>query len=225
MEVKINPEYVVAFIKFTRNFFVFDEDELRALRNPRLYVVPIIPTSLLVPVYRYSPTSLDKKLGIEFKYEDKINIENLSHFRVVNLPKDSDIRVNLHLEPSEREKALVWEVRIDINDPDNYFSAVLEGGPRWDAFNKDINTIKWAKGRSYSKHSKSFASNVTASIFRVEEYIFVLSNLLYIVYSGEYHKDKKEAELLAPFTEILKSYGDTFENALSSIKMAVMFAL
>jgi hypothetical protein len=225
MEVKINPEYVVPLIKFTRNFFVFDEDKLRALRNPRLYVVPIIPTSLLVPVYRYSPTSLDKKLGIEFKYEDKINIENLSHFRVVSLPKDSDIRINLHLEPSERDKAVIWEVRVDINDPDHYFAAILEGGPRIDAFDKDINTVKWAKGRSYSRHSKSRASNVTASIFRIEEYLFVLSNLLYIVYSEEYHKDKKEAKLLAPFTEILKSYGDTFENVLSSVKMAVMFTL
>jgi hypothetical protein len=224
-KIKVNPEDVTVFIKFVRNFFVFDEEKLITLRKPKLYEISIYPTSLLVPVYRYFPTPLGKKLGIEFKYEDKINIENLSYFRVFNLPENSDIKIDLHLEPAEREgDAIIWEVRVNINDPDYHFAAILDGWPKESAFIEDIRTIKWAKGRSYSKHSKSFSSKVTASIFRIEEYLFTLSSLLYVVYSGEYRKDKKEAELFAPFTEILRSYGETFEEALPSIKIAATFA-
>jgi len=225
MEVRINPEDVTIFIRFVRNFFKFDEDKLIALRNPKFYEFSIFPTSLLVPVYRYSPTPLGKKLGIELKYEDKINIENLSYFRVVKLPENSDIKITLSLELTERDnEAIIWGVRVNLNDPSYRFKALVDGSLDDNGFNEDLKTVRWAKGRSYSRHSKSFVSKVTGSILRIEEYLFALSNLLYVVYSGEYRKDKKEAELLAPFTEILKSYGNTFEDALSSIKIATLFA-
>jgi len=225
-KIRINPEDVTILIRFVRNFLTFDEDKLIALRNPRIYEFSIFPTSLLVPVYRYSPTPLGKKLGIELKYEDKINIENLSYFSVVKLPEKSDIKIDLSLEPTDNDgKAIIWGVRVNLNDPSYRFKALVDGSLDNGGFSRDLRTIKWAKGRSYSKHSKSFVSKVTGSILRIEEYLFILSNLLYTIYSEEYRKDSKEAELLAPVTEILKDYGNTFEDVLLSIKVAVMFTL
>jgi hypothetical protein len=223
---KINPGDITIFTRFIRNFFVFEEEKLIALRNPKLYKISIFPTSLLVPVYRYSPTPLSKKLGVEFKYEDKINLENLSYFRVVKLPEDSDITIDLYLEPTDRdEEIVIWGLKVNFNDSDYSFRAFVDGTvDNDDSFSKDLKTTRWARGRSYSRYLKCSVSKVRKSIFRLEEYLFTLSNLLYIVYSGEYRKDKKEAEIFAPFTETLKGYGDTFEDALSTIKVAVLFA-
>jgi hypothetical protein len=173
----------------------------------------------LVPVYRYSPTPLLKIPWAKVKHKNKIDPENLSYFRVIKIPEDSDVKIELNLEPSTNGKdARIWAIRINVGDPSYRFTAVTDDDPNQDFFDEDLSVVKWAKGRSYAKYSKKEGSKVAESIYRFEEFLFIATNLLYTLYSGEYRKDGKIDKILAPFTELLQSYGKTFDEALSTIR-------
>jgi len=225
MKVKIELTDVKVIFRFIRNFLIFDEEKLISLRTPRVYKLTIYPNYLLVPLYRYSHTPLLKIPWAKVKHKNKIDPENLSYFRVVKLPENSNVKIELSLEPDNNGKdATVWAMRINIGDPTYQFTAVIDNDANPDFFDEDLSVVKWAKGRSYAKYSKKTGSKVADSIYRFEEFLFIASNLLYTLYSGEYRKDGKIDKLLAPFTELLQSYGKTFDEALSTIRetMALM---
>lgn len=225
MEIKISPFDVKLLFSFIRNFLIFDEEKIISLRLPRLYKLKIFPNYLLVPVYRYSRTPLEKLPGVNIEYKDKIDPENLSYFRDVKLPDDSKVKIELNLEPSGERSAKVWGVRVNIGGPDYRFVLVIDEGADLQYLDEDMKTIRWAKGRSYSKLSQKRFSKVVDSIYRFEEFLFTISNLLYTLYTGEYRKNVKEAELFDRFTRVLQSYGNNFEEVLSIIKEISILAL
>ncbi len=219
MKVKVELTDVKIIFRFIKNFLIFDEEKLMSLRTPRIYRLIIRPNYLLVPVYRYSYTPLLKIPWAKVKHKNKIDPENLSYFRVVKLPEDSNVKIELSLEPSTNGKdARIWAIRINVGDPGYQFTAVTDDDTNQDFFDEDLSVVKWAKGRSYAKYSKKEGSKVAESIYRFEEFLFIASNLLYTLYSGEYRRDAKGAELFMPFTELLQSYGKTFDEALSTIR-------
>jgi hypothetical protein len=225
MEIKINPFDIKHLFSFIRNFLIFDEEKIWSLRLPRLYKLAIFPNYLLVPVYRYSRTPLEKLPGVSIEYKDKIDPENLSYFRDIRLPNDSKVKIELSLEPSGEKSAKVWGLRVNIGDPNYRFAMVIDEGADLQYLDEDIRTIRWAKGRSYSKYLQKQFSEVADSIYRFEEFLFVTSNLLYTLYTGEYRKNVKGAELFDYFTKVLQEYGNTFEEALSIIKEISIISL
>jgi hypothetical protein len=224
MEVRINPFDVKYLFIFIKNFLIFDVEKIRSLRLPRLYKLALYPNYLLVPVYRYSRTPLEKLPGVNIEYKDKIDPENLSYFRDIKLFDDSKVKIGITLEPSSGRSAKIWGVGINTGDPDYRFVLIIEEGANLQYLDEDIRTIRWAKGRSYSKLSQKRFSKAADSIYRFEEFLFTTSNLLYTLYTGEYRKNVRGAELFDHFTKILQGYGDTFEEALSTIKEVSMMA-
>ncbi len=225
MEIKISPFDIKLLFSFIRNFLIFDEEKIISLRLPRLYKLAIFPNYLLVPVYRYSRMPLEKFPGVSIEYKDEIDPENLSYFRDIRLPDDFKVKIELNLEPSGESSAKVFGLRVNIGDPNYRFAMVIDEGADLQYLDEDIRTIRWAKGRSYSKYLQKQFSKVVDSIYRFEEFLFVTSNLLYTLYTEEYRKNVKGAELFDHFTKILQGYGDTFEGALSTIKEVSIIAL
>jgi hypothetical protein len=252
--VKVEPSYLVPMRKFVFGFMNWSaRDYLHYTRETIKYgpvsgsshTVLIKPGFLLLPVYRYSPIPVDdvaKRLGIEFKYDDRIKIENLSLFNVYRVIEDADPEVEIAIRvlieiisggDIMKEKAWAWTVGIGFNIGTNrdskdyyvyYYDFYYASFRAWNSdYDSYLRTLRWAMGRKYSNFSwKGKESKVFTHLYNIEEGMFTLVNLLYTLYTGNLKADDTEYNLFKPYAEILQSYGNTFEEVVSTIREVVI---
>jgi hypothetical protein len=250
--VKVEPSYVVPMRKFVFNFMNWSaRDYLHYTRETIKYgpvsgsshIVLIKPGFLLLPVYRYSPIPEDnvvKRLGIEFKYDDRIMIENLSLFNVYRVIEEADPEVEIAIDvliqiisrgDIMKVKAMAWFVGIGFNigtkrdskdyyDHLHYHDFYYASSRAWDGdYDSYLRTLRWAMGRKYSNFSwKGKESKVFNHLYNIENGMFTLVNFLYTLYTGNLKADNTEYNLFKPYAELLQSYGNTFEEVVSTIR-------
>jgi hypothetical protein len=202
---------------------------------------------LLIPKFGYS--SLYKGIkSIKVEQADKIKYENFSHFDVYQFDPNSNgeiLKIKLISgirRSNTKAVARIWELNLvvvetgshcsagntDINAPSVEYchSATLIHETNVDIENLQgyLRTLRWTQGKSYLELSKRSKPNETGVVYKIrhfEESFFLFVNFLYTLYTGGFEKNSPEHILLEPFTELLRTYGNTFEEVLSTIKEVV----
>jgi hypothetical protein len=105
--------------------------------------------------------------------------------------------------------------KIENGSSSYYHSVFMDEDIDREDLEKEIKAINWAQWKHYSKFSSRRGSLVVERIFDVEENLFVLLNFLY---TNTFSKKNPEHVLFVSFAEKLQSYGDTFEDMLSTVK-------
>ncbi len=194
-----------------------------------VFLIYLTPSFLLVPQYRYSDTFLKDRLGFDVKYDSIIKLENLSTFTIQKVPDDIDYKIEMLLDTSYDHNRDDWQVR--LWELEAKLKPKIKNGKlpfySWIFLNQDIElidfekvfkTVNWAQGKSYFRFSSRKNSLVVDRIHFVERSLFIILNFLYIIYANMFSKEDSEHILFDPFSETLQSYGDTFEDVLSTIK-------
>ncbi len=239
--VKVDINYIPNLHKFI-NLMTWNIEDFINLAGERInpgfpmkLQVAIDPDFLLLPVYKYSPIPnglVLSRLGVESERENKIRIENLGIFDIYKVIEDDNgvniiVEVELYLS-SEIVKPRMVEVVFTL-EPNSDYTKQLEFGYKssidtsfkWDNY---FRTLRWARGRKYSRFLwLNSNSNVFRNLYAIEKNAFALINFLYTLYT---FKDKASFEynLLRPHTELLRSYGNTFEEVLSVINEVMLLA-
>jgi len=213
-----------------------------------LILVYFTTNLLLVPKYMYSRIPRILKNNTKVQHRDRIEYEKFSYFDVYRFDYKSDgeiekVEFEVEIRPdSFLEKARIFALKLNIaaSEPDNedpnfydkvpfkdrfcFFSMLIrEKYDDIESFEKDLRTLSWIQGKSYSKFSKRRRGGVVDRIEHIEEHMILVINFLYTLYTGEFEKNTPGGRLFEPFTEFLKKFGDTFENALQWIEVFVKF--
>jgi hypothetical protein len=248
--VKINPEYIVPLHRFLTDFVKWNHDEyLKAVDGKDVrwcpvgspaveyldYKVVIKPKFLLFPVYRYSSIPkhiVAERLGVEFERDERIKIENLSLFNVYRIVEDVDPEVDItisteilpEITPSNEKVARLFDITINfkIGSNKDYYSVIVI----WSIwYNNYLKTLRWARGRRYLNFASKgvLHSKVLNHLYAIENGMFVFLNFLYALYNEHFEDDTVESRLFKPFSDLLRSYGNTFEDMLSIINELMVF--
>jgi hypothetical protein len=220
--IKVDPRDIVHFARFIKDFIAWKREE-RDKADINLYVSRAEPSVILVPVYRYSAFSLGGKLIPNFRYEDVIKLENLSYYRPFTLPKKSKVRFKITVD-NNPEIMRTSSLSISVSHPTIYgYTIYLEPNDiDIEFFERDFRILSLAEGRDYSKSLDFAESKIIDCLHHLEDGMFIVLSFLYMIYSGGY-TDYAENKFFFPFTEIFRSYGKTFEGALSVAKEVSLF--
>ena len=242
--MKIKPEYIVPLHRFLTDFIKWDHDEYlkavgrkdirwRPVEAPAIeyldYKAVIRPKFLLFPVYRYSSIprhTVAEKLGVEFERGERIKIENLSLFNVYRIVEDVDPEVEItistetlpEIKPNNEKIARLFDITVNfkIGSNKDYYSVIIV----WSIwYNNYLKTLRWARGRKYLNFESRgiLHSKVLSHLYAIENGMFVFLNFLYALYNEHFEDDTVESRLFKPFSDLLRSYGNTFEDMLSTI--------
>jgi hypothetical protein len=220
--IKVDPRDIIHFVRFIREFIAWKREE-RDKADINLYVSWAEPSVILVPIYRYSAFSLGGKLIPDLKYKDIIKLENLSYYRPFTLPKKSKVRFKVTVDDGP-EIMRTSSLGISVSHPTIYgYTMYLEPDDiDIELFERDFRILSLAEGKDYSKSLDFANSEIIDCLNHLENSMFIVLSFLYMIYSGGY-TDYAENKFFFPFTEILRSYGETFEEALSVAKEVSMF--
>jgi hypothetical protein len=247
--VKVDPEYIVSLHKFLMDFVKWEPDEYlkavgredvrwRPVNGPAVeyldYKAVIRPKFLLFPVYRYSSIpkyTVADELGIEFEKDERIKLENLSLFDVYRVVDGVDPEVEItisneilpEITPSNKKRARLFDITIDfkIGSKKDYYCVIII----WSIwYSNYLKTLRWARGRKYLNFaSKGLVhSKVVSHIYAIENGMFVFLNFLYALYNEHFEEDTVESRLFKPLSDLLRSYGNTFEEAMSTINELIV---
>jgi len=209
-----------------------------------LILVYFTTSLLLVPKYMYSRIPRILKNNTKVQHRDKIEYEKFSYFDVYRFDDKSDgeiekVEFEVEIRPdSFLKEARIFALKLNVaaSEPDNkssnfydkvpfkdqfcFFSTLIhEKRDDIESFVKDLRTLYWIQGKSYSKFPKRRRGGVVDRIEHIEDHMILFINFLYTLYTGEFEKNTPGGRLFEPFTKILKELGDTFENALEWIKV------
>jgi len=174
-----------------------------------------------------------KRLGIEFKYDDRIKIENLSLFNVYRVIENADPDVKIEVLTGVASRGDIMKAKARVGKVSIKFKTSTEGDSKYncyassldDEYDSYLSKLRWAMGREYSNFSlKSKKAEVLSDLYHIEKGMFILVNFLYTLYTGNLKADDTEYNLFKPYVEILQSYGNTFEEVVSTIREVVILA-
>ncbi len=240
--IKVDPSHVIPMWKFSKDLMQWEPEEyLRYVGRENVSQGSVVnvfhdtrkiePSFILFPVYRYSSILDDimiRRLGIESEYEDRIKLENLSLFNVYKVIKDVDPEVDITVVAGitvgivgdKDAKVRINDVGVDfkVGPYRNLVSTLFHWGHWYDMY---LKTLMWAEGRKWSNFSDKprYKSKVVDHMYSIEYAMFVFTNFLYTLYTGDGLKSNTaEYKLFKPYVDLLQSYGDTFEEAITTIK-------
>jgi hypothetical protein len=189
--------------------------------------------------------------SIKVEQADKIKYENFSRFNVYKFDRDSDggvLEVWLIVEfgPNNinngRVSARIWGLGLDLLESGLHpskknanvtvskaehhsFATRIRGGKTdIEDLQGYLRTLRWTQGKSYSKLSERSRPNETGvghKIRQLEQNLLLFANFFYTLYTDGFEKNNPGYILLEPFIKLLKTYGNTFEEVLSTIKEVV----
>lgn len=240
--IKVNPEdlpYLHQFFSINLRWGVDFYDEcLEYTRGYLVHGVGVIliyltPSFILVPQYRYSDPALNDRFGFDVKYDSIIKLENLSTFTIQKVTDNLDYKIYMLLDAGYDHNCNDWWVRLwklevvvkskikDGRSPVYNWIFLNQDVERID-LEKVLKTVNWAQGKLYSKFLSRANSLVVDRIHFVERSLFIFLNFLYTIYTDTFSKEDPEHILFDPFVETLQSYGNAFEDMLSTIKEIVI---
>jgi hypothetical protein len=239
--VRVDLNHLITMWEFANDFIHWEPEEYFRCADEkdtkRVIVsrnLQIEPDYVLFPVYKYF-LSLDlrdtttEKLGVEFKYDDRIRPENLSLFNVYRVIKDADPEVDIKvtagirtsIKPDNKPVIEIEDVGVafKVGYDTNYPLVSLYWGNKYKEY---LKTLKWARGRKWSnlQNKPMHRSKVVKDLSTIEVSMFAFVNLFYALHNG-LKNDTVEYRLFEPYMKILQ-VNNTFEEALSNIKAVMM---
>jgi hypothetical protein len=246
--IKMDPNDLSYIFKFINSILNWNRDEFikvmesiveKRKGDRNLFSIRIKPNFLIVPMYSYFFASqmVMKNLGFEIAYDDTIDIEKISQFKVLEIPNKADVTISVNVGSSvggfSSAILRVLGIRFSIKDKFEKDSKSLDistyfGDKRdYEILKMELETLKKSQGESFYKVANLIDPRVALEIYGVEKSMFIILNFVYALYTGEYTGEFGEEDpqvgLLNSFTGIIKSYGKTFEEVLDSIKVASVF--
>jgi len=243
--INVNILDIIDIYKFLKKGINWDTTYFRNYvkevngENEDWIVIKIKPEFLLLPDYRYSPFPEElKRVGNikgDDEYDKVINFENLSRYNVFKVENGrgsgksevKDIWFWMEADCYRKRMALLSDIGliVDFNGYDRYIGVSI-GISYW---NEDVQrlevflkTLRWARGRRYSYFANNERGVVAPRMEAIENGLWALLNFLYIIFAGGYKKDKF-TRILEPMTEMLKEFGNTFEEAVATMKVVAAF--
>jgi hypothetical protein len=240
--VKVNVMDFLKLYKFLKRNMRWDYDYflnyMKEVDRENNSWVPVTfrPKFLLLPNYRYSSISEELRIIAGIKkdkpYDEVIKLENLSLYNLFEVEdvKESeikDVRLWIIIEGyGGGKEARIRDLGFVIEYTHyGYTGATIYLDYRDDDIKKleDIlKTLKWAVNRKYHRFSAWRKDGVIEKIYKIENELLALLNFFYTIYTGEYEKDKT-SKILEPLTDMLGSYGNTFEEVIDMVKLAATF--
>jgi len=249
--IKMNPAEIAGFSRFLRNVFGMGFDKYinslkKAVKSKEIYPmilkVEIEPSFLLVPVYSYFffKNPIIEHFGFKTDYKGEIDSESLLQYRIYKLPDNADIRIVLKLIPNLRmvQEGMLEKLSVEFNikakDREDIEDMVLRLFISRETLNPDntnlkIKTLNELQGKSFDGLLHSEPRQISSTVYYFEKKMFVIINILYTLYTGEYSvKPNREGlrgkdKVLIPVVELLRSYGNDFQGVLDSIRMVSVF--
>jgi hypothetical protein len=246
--IKVNPDDLLYIFNFINSVLDWDRNEfikvmenvVKNRKNDRnLFSVRIKPNFLMVPLYSYffAPQTVMKDFGFDIAYEDTINIEKISQFKIFKIPDKVDATISINVGPGiggfSGERLRAWGIRFGI---ENKFKeddravdiSVYFGNKRdYELLKMELETLKKSQGKSFHRIANFVDPRAAKEIYGVEKSMFIIYNFIYTLYTGEYTGEFGEGDpqagLLTSFAKVIKSYGETFEEVLDAIKIASFF--
>jgi len=249
--IKMNQVEILGFSRFLRNAFELGFDGyINSLKKvvkskevyPMILKIEIIPNFLLVPVYSYFffKDPIIEHFGFKVEYKDEIHNENLLQYGIYKLPDNADRRIVLHLIPypemvqGVRLEQLSVEINLKAKDREDIKDTTLRLFVSQRILNaadihSRIKTLNELQGKSFDELLHSEPREVFTTVHYFEQRMFVIVNLLYTLYTGEYNVKldgegpRSKHKVLIPVVELLRSYGNDFQEVLDSIRIASVF--
>jgi hypothetical protein len=139
------------------------------------------------------------------------------------LPKKGIVRFKVTVD-NDPEIMRASTLSVSVSHPTIYgYTIYLEPDDiDMEFFERDFRILSLAEGRNYSKSLDFADSKIIDCLHHLEDSMFVILSFLYMIYNGEY-TDFAKNKFFFPFTEIFRSYGNTFEEALLVAKEVVIF--
>lgn len=139
------------------------------------------------------------------------------------MPKKGIVRFKVTVD-NDPEIMRASSLGINIRHPTIYgYTIYLEPDDiDMEFFENDFRILSLAEGRDYSKSLDFAESKIIDCLHHLEDSMFVILSFLYRIYSGKY-TGYTENKFFFKFTEIFRSYGNTFEEALSVAKEVSIF--
>jgi hypothetical protein len=238
--IKVDVMDFLKLYKFLKKHMRWDYDYFRnymeavGKEEKNWAIVTFRPKFLLLPNYRYSSISeeLREIAGIKKDkwYDEVIKLENLSIYNLfeVEEAKESEIKdvwlwVVVKGYGGEKE-AKIDELGLAVDYVHYGYTSIRVYLDYWDDDIKKLEdvlkTVKWAVNRSYYRFSTKEKGGVAEKIEVIENELLVMLNFFYTIYTGEYERDKT-SKILEPLTDMLRGYGNTFEEVINSMKAII----
>ena len=240
--MKINVFDILEFYGFLKKYAFLDLNYFytymeKVLRNKGIWIhIKVKPKLILLPKYRYSQVSerLRKVANIKKDESDVevIKLENLSSYRIFEVQSSKKCEADEVLmsvgfiSSSPDRKAIIDDLALEIDTcGNNIFASVGFSVSYWNDDIEDLQdaliTLKKVVNKNYASAVEE-DSEIPYKIARIENKIWVVLNFFYILYTGNYVRDKYSA-ILDPIVDTLRNLGNTFEEMLESAKMLYIF--
>jgi hypothetical protein len=239
--VKVEPRYLPKLHRFILDFINWEPDcFLRYTGVNRImgtdYRLFIEPDFLLIPAYSFysiPDPEVIERLGVEPKHSEKIKVEDLLLHEVYKVVGgDSEFTIGIEVGMGmwgEWKKVKPWMIEVDfIIEPKYGYGTYYRYGTYLDInLGWYVDYINRLMGTGDKRPLKLNKIGILAInyLYNVERISFALLNFLYTLYMGTALKvDTVGYNLFRPYTELLRGYGNTFEEVLSSIYEVVILA-
>ncbi len=249
--IRMNQMEIIWFSRFLHNAFRIGLDKyINLLKKvaiskeiyPMMLEIEIIPNFLLVPVYSYFffKDPIMEHFGFKTEYKDEINSEDLLQYRIYKFPDNADRRIVLKLIPYSRMvqdgglRQLSVEINLKAKDREDIEDTTLRLFISQETLNSTgmyskIESLNELQGKSFDELLHSEPGEIFRTIHYFEQKMFVIANLLYTLYTGEYNVKldgkgpRSKHKVLIPVVKLLRSYGNDFRKVLDSIRMVSIF--
>jgi hypothetical protein len=214
---------------------------LSSVRYGTLTIYPkyiLVPTNyfnlnyIIVPTcqfYYYYLEDVGRNLGIRIRREDKIEVKEHFKFDEYELTGDfygvrSKVEINVSISLNTgKGKATLDVVSIKVKSNTDFFDYYWplyfyndRGYTVISRLKEGFRALKESKGKSCQDLEKeSPASAIKIGYF--ENTKFLVINLFYSLYNGEFSMNTDEYKVLAPVIKSIRNFGDNFEEVLENI--------
>jgi hypothetical protein len=243
--IKVDVMDTLKLHRFLKENVKWDFDYFRNYLNEvdradkKSVCIRVNPKFLLLPNYHYSSIPYELRRAANIKedkwYNEIIKLENFSLYNVFEVEKAEDVKGSrvkdvwlwVEIDSYESEnRTMITELGLvmEYNYSNNNYTSIGVHLSYWDDDIKELEdslkTLKWANNRSYHRFVTKKKGGVAEKIEVIEDELWIMLNFFYIVYTGGYERDRF-SKILEPITDMLRNYGDTFEEVIEAMKMAV----
>jgi hypothetical protein len=211
--IKLNVENVNILYRFVN-------DGLTIKSKDKVLVVTVVPYTLLKPVYRYTVSLAEvekRELGIDFLQGETISAEKLSLFEPIKLAEPK-LKFELsYVIDRNRDLNTLRLSSVEVIFPSHrsYYVFTVSYLDR-SVFDNLLTDLKGIEGKNSLKFLEKEHSVTVGTLQYFEKGLFVVGNLLYTLYSGNYESNLP----ISDFTVLLNKYGKSFEEVLENVLLA-----
>jgi hypothetical protein len=242
--IKVDPRNVIDLYKFVKHYILWEpQDYLNELdkRFPNRFgnrIIAEIPLDVVIlPSYMLLEVPQTLANVIKPKQSDVILPENFSYFdlyKVVDDPNgeitDTVISTIIDYHMFEDDAARIRNILLTVehlysehHDKTLYIGTILDTGfTVEETLTKALNSLRWARGRSYSSFS-SVNSKLIRKLLMIEENLTLFLNFLYALHTHKFDGMDIVSWLFKPYSDLVKGFGCEFEDVLSMAKVVSAF--